>query len=372
MESRIDGTFLPRRICPRTVTNSLKTLKKHQDLLALEPFFLSYLLLPLGYTSALALLSAKAETALVNGEPEKAIKLLSMARKAPFLAMYRSMCEVNLITAAYAVENFELVEEVWACLEPKLESLRPYAGSALSSYAATLIGRGYYRKAEALLRSPLQEPNRNQRPDNITVRCRALCRANLSSCLINRGRLQEAQELLDSLDQECETSPVLKSLVIFLRAYTLYLDGALDAARHTVAQINLKGLPLLYQAELRYHYATLFARCDDPQSADRVLSEVVWDTSSHRKLTRLRLVAMAEIASARGEDRTALSYYQDLTRLGYRGALTYLRAASLASRHKQTELQRTFLEAAIYLDPESHWTTLALNKLTPLLKEDSA
>ena len=116
----------------------------------MEPFFLGYLLIPLGYTSALAALSASAERSLVKGDPEKAIRLLSIARKAPFLSTYRSMCDVNLITAAYAVENYNLVEEIWHDLEPKLEALRPYAGSAIASYGATLIGRGRYQEAEQL------------------------------------------------------------------------------------------------------------------------------------------------------------------------------------------------------------------------------
>ena len=332
----------------------------------MEPFFLSYLLLPLGYTSALALLSAKAEKALVDGEPERAIKLLSLARKAPFLATYRSMCEVNLLTAAHATENYELVEEVWAKLEPKLPSLRPYAGSAIASYSATLIGRGYYHKAEELLRSPLQHPKPNQRPDNIALICLAFCQANLASSLINLGRLKEARELIDSLIQQSDTSPLLESLVTFLSAYLSYLEGKIDEAHHIATRLDLTELNLLYQTELRYHYAILLARCNDPKSAERILKDVLWDTSSHRKLTRLRLVAMAETTSAHGDTQTALSYYKDILQLEHRGALTYFRASALAQRVQQKELQRTFLEAAIKLDPESHWARIAQKKLQSL------
>lgn len=247
----------------------------------MEPFFLGYLLLPLGYTSALAVLSAKAEKALVSGYPEKAVKLLSLARKAPFLSTYRSMCEVNLITAAYALENFDLVEEVWQALEPKLESLRPYAGSALASYGATLIGRGRYSEAETWLRSPLQDPKANQRVDNITVLCRAFCRANLASSLINQGQLDEPLTLLDSIEEECQESPLLGSLVSFLRAYLHYLDGNLDHCRMVASRLDFGHLPLLYKTELRYHYATLLARCDDAEGANRVIQGIEWDTSSN-------------------------------------------------------------------------------------------
>lgn len=329
----------------------------------MEPFFLGYLLIPLGYTSALAALSASAERALVRGQPEKAVRLLSWARKAPFLATYRSMCDVNLITAAYALEDYELVEQVWRDLEPKLESLRPYAGSALASYGATLIGRGMYRDAEALLRSPVQDPKPNQRADNVTVLCRAFCRANLSSALINQGRLDEARENLDTVEEEAAGSPLLSSLVTFLRAYLYYLDGDQDAARHVATQIDFSHLPILYRTELRYHYATLLARCEDPQAAETVVAGVSWDTSSHRKLIRLRTLAKGEISSANGDLKTALSYFKDLRALKHPGALGYLRAASLAKREDDPALQIEFLRTAIELDPESHWSAVAQKKL---------
>lgn len=329
----------------------------------MEPFFLGYLLLPLGYTSALAILSAKAEKALVSGYPEKAVKLLSLARKAPFLSTYRSMCEVNLITAAYALENFDLVEEVWQALEPKLDSLRPYAGSALASYGATLIGRGRYQQAETLLRSPLQDPKPNQKADNITVLCRAFCRANLASSLINQGKLEEPVTLLDSIQDEGKESPLLGSLVSFLRAYLHYLDGHLDHCRMVASQLDFGHLPLLYKTELRYHYATMLARCEDVEAAERAIRGIEWDTSSNRKLTRLRTLAKAEIASARGETKTALSYFKDLRGLRHQGALAYLRAAALAKRENEEQLRIDFLESAVELDPESNWARVAAKKL---------
>ena len=329
----------------------------------MEPFFLGYLLIPLGYTSALAALSASAERALVRGYPERAVKLLSWARKAPFLSTYRSMCDVNLITAAYALENYELVEEVWESLEPKLEALRPYAGSALASYGATLIGRGRYREAEEVLRSPLQEPKPNQRVDSVTVLCRAFCRANLASALLNQGSLEESQVLLESVVDDCEQSPLLGSLVRFLQAYLSYLDGDVEHSRTLATQIDFAPLPLLYRTELRYHYATLLARCEDPEAADTVVAGVEWDTSSHRKLTRLRTLAKAEISSARGDIDTALSYFKDLKALQHRGGLGFLRAAALAKRVNNEALQREFLQAAVELDPESHWSGVAQKKL---------
>lgn len=329
----------------------------------MEPFFLGYLLVPLGYTSALAALSASAERALERGNPERAVKLLSIARKAPFLSTYRSMCEVNLITAAYALEDFELVEEVWRVLEPKLESLRPYAGSALASYGATLIGRGRYNEAAALLRSPLQDPKPNQRADNVTLLCRAFCRANLSSALLNLGQFGEARALLASDDYEQCQVPLLMSLVTFLRAYVDYIDGHLDEARTLATQIDFAKLPLLYRTELRYHYAALLARCEDPEAAATVVSAVEWDTSGHRKLIRLRTLAQAEIATARGNNKVALSYFRDLKALQNRGALGFIRAAALAAREGQPQLQVEFLEAARDLDPESHWSDIARKKL---------
>lgn len=329
----------------------------------MEPFFLGYLLIPLGYTSALAALSASAERALVRGQPEKAVKLLSWARKAPFLSTYRSMCDVNLITAAYALEDFELVEAVWQDLEPKLESLRPYAGSALASYGATLIGRGLYKQAEQLLRSPLQDPRPNQRADSVTVLCRAFCRANLASALINQGRLDEAREKLYTVDEESDGSPLLGSLVTFLRAYLHYLDGEQDAARNVATRIDFAHLPILYRTELRYHYATLLARCDDPGAAEAVVAGVSWDTSSHRKLIRLRTLAKAEIASAAQDPETALSYFKDLRALGHPSALGYLRASALAKRMGQEDMAREFLLTAIEMDPQSNWSAVAAKKL---------
>lgn len=329
----------------------------------MEPFFLGYLLIPLGYTSALAALSASAERALERGYPEKAVKLLSWARRAPFLKTYRSMCEVNLITAAFALENYELVDEVWDSLKPRLETLRPYAGSALASYGATLIGRGRYHEALEILRDPVQEPKANHQMDEIAILCSAFCRANLTSTYINLGRFEEARQTLDSLTEEAGIHPVLASLTTYLRAVLAYLQGQLEEGRSLVAGLDITRLPLLYQTELYYHFAITLARCGDIESAEKSVSRVQWETSSHRKLTRLRSLAQAEIAAARGDDARAVSYYRDLLALGHVDALSYLRASALAKKLDQESQSRLFLEGATRLDPESHWAEVARTRL---------
>lgn len=329
----------------------------------MEPFFLGYLLIPLGYTSALAALSASAERALERGYPEKAVKLLSWARRAPFLKTYRAMCEVNLITAAFALENYSLVDEVWSGLEPRLESLRPYAGSALASYGATLIGRGRYHQAIEVLTDPVGQSKPNQPSDEIAVLCGAFCRANLASADINLGRLEEAHSILDNLAEDAGVHPVLSSLTIYLRAVLAYLHGRPEEGRAMVAGLDISRLPLLYQTELYYHFAITLARCGDAESAERSVSRVQWETSSHRKLTRLRSLAQAEIASAKGEDARAVSYYRDLMALGHVDALSYLRASALAKKLGQEEQALSFLEGAVRLDPESHWAQVARTRL---------
>lgn len=330
----------------------------------MEPFFLGYLLIPLGYTSALAALSASAERALERGYPEKAVKLLSWARRAPFLKTYRSMCEVNLITAAFALENYSLVDEVWHDLRPRLESLRPYAGSALASYGATLIGRGRYHEAESVLTDPLQHPKPNQPVDDIAILCGAFCRANLTSAMINVGRFEQAAQQLDTLVEESTVHPVLASLTSYLRAVVIYLQGQPEEARSMVASLDISRLPLLYQTELYYHFAILLARCGDVERASYAVSRVQWETSSHRKLTRLRSLAQAEIAQAEGQDERAVSYYRDLLALAHVDALAYLRASALARKLGQDDLSRSFLEGAVRLDPESHWAGVARGRLS--------
>ena len=330
----------------------------------MEPFFLGYLLIPLGYTSALAALSASAERALERGYPEKAVKLLSWARRAPFLRTYRSMCEVNLITAAFALENFTLVDEVWSGLRPRLDSLRPYAGSALASYGATLVGRGRYHEAIEELTDPVGQSQPNQPVDEIAVLCSAFCRANLASANINLGRFDEAGSVLDSLVNEAEVHPVLSNLTVYLRAVLAYLNGQPEQGRAQIVGLDISRLPLLYQTELYYHFGITLARCGDADSAERSVSRVQWETSSHRKLTRLRSLAQAEIASAKGEEAKAVSYFRDLMALGHIDALSYLRASALAKKLGQEEQSVSFLEGAIRLDPESHWAKVAQTRLT--------
>lgn len=329
----------------------------------MEPFFLGYLLIPLGYTSALAALSASAERALERGYPERAVKLLTWARRAPFLKSYRSMCEVNLITAAFALEDFALVEDVWESLQPRLETLRPYAGSALASYGATLIGRGRYHEAVEILTDPVQEPKSNQYVDDLALICRAYCRANLASAQINLGEFPEAWEGLDSLQKEAETNAMLACLVSYLRSTIHYLEGRVDECRMLVGGLDITQLPLLYQTELSYHFAISLARCGDLENARRAVSRVQWETSSHRKISRLRTLAQAEIARAAGEDRKALSYYQDLQALAHVDALAYVRAAALARKLGDESVAGQFLDGAVELDPESHWAKVARNRL---------
>lgn len=329
----------------------------------MEPFFLGYLLIPLGYTSALAALSASAERALERGYPEKAVKLLSWARRAPFLKTYRSMCEVNLITAAFALENYGLVDEVWRDLQPRLESLRPYAGSALASYGATLIGRGRYREAVEVLTNPVQSPKANHPVDDIAILCCAFCRANLTSAYINLGRFEEAERQLDTLVDEANVHPVLASLTAYLRGVLAYLQGRPEEGRVMVGGLDITRLPLLYQTELYYHFAITLARCGDVDNASRAISRVQWETSSHRKLTRLRSLAQAEIAQASGEDERAISYFRDLLALNHVDALAYLRASALARKAGHDGLALSFLEGAVRLDPESHWAQVARTRL---------
>jgi tetratricopeptide (TPR) repeat protein len=329
----------------------------------LEPFFLGYLLIPLGYTSALAALSASAERALERGYPERAVRLLTWARRAPFLRTYRSMCEVNLITAAFALENYRLVDEVWRDLQPRLESLRPYAGSALASYGATLIGRGRYHEAEAVLTHPVQSPKPNHPVDDIAVLCCAFCRANLTSAYINMGRFEEASLQLDTLSDEAGVHPVLASLTSYLRAVLAYPQGHPEEGRALVGALDITRLPLLYQTELYYHFAIILARCGDVENAGRCVSRVQWETSSHRKLTRLRSLAQAEIACAEGQDQRAVSYFRDLLALSHVDALAYLRASAICKKLGQEEQARNFLQGATRLDPESHWAAVARGRL---------
>jgi tetratricopeptide (TPR) repeat protein len=329
----------------------------------LEPFFLGYLLIPLGYTSALAALSASAERALERGYPEKAVKLLSWARRAPFLRTYRSMCEVNLITAAFALEDYDLVDSVWRDLQPRLESLRPYAGSALASYGATLIGRGRYHEAVQILTNPLQEPRANQSVDDIAILCSAFCRANLTSAYINLGHFEDAALQLDTLQDQSSVHPVLASLTTYLLAVLAYLQGRPEEGRALVGGLDITRLPLLYQTELYYHFAITLARCGDTENAERAVSRVQWETSSHRKLTRLRTLAQAEISHAKGDDGRAVSYFRDLLALGHIDALAYLRASALSRKLGQETQTRAFLEGAIRLDPESHWAEIARGRM---------
>ena len=332
----------------------------------MEPFFLGYLLLPLGYTTALAVVSAKAERALERGDAEKAVRLLKMARKAPFLKTYRSMCDTNLITAAYALEDFELVEETWRGLGPRLESLRPYAGSALASYGATLIGRGHYKLAIDVLSDPIQQPKSNQRVDDIAVLCQAFCRANLSSAYINLGRIEEARGLLDSVEEEAKLHPVLASLRCFLIGTALYLEGLQDEAYSLLNRVDLKGLPPMYSSELSYHYGAGLSRCGDYIGAERIINSVTLDISGHRKLTRLRAMALAELASARGELDKALSYYRDLLAFRHVDALAYLRAANLSKQLGNRQAEEEFLSGAVELDPESNWAAVCAKRLVKL------
>lgn len=273
------------------------------------------------------------------------------------------MCEVNLITAAFALENYPLVDEVWKELQPRLESLRPYAGSALASYGATLIGRGRYQEAETILTDPVGCPKANQAIDDIAILCDAFCRANLTSALINLGRLEEASLQLDDLQNEASIHPVLSSLTSYLRAVLCYLQGRPEEGQALVLSLDITRLPLLYQTELYYHFAITLARCGDPDNATLAVSRVLWETSSHRKLTRLRCLAQAEIAHAKGDDELALSYYRDLLALGHIDALSYLRASAVSKKLGRDELTRDFLEGALRLDPESHWALVCQGRL---------
>lgn len=329
----------------------------------MEPFFLAYLLIPLGYTSALAALSASAERALERGYPEKAVKLLNWARKAPFLATYRSMCEVNLITAAYAIENFALVDEVWASLRPRLASLKPYTASALASYGATLIGRGRYTEALEVLTDPIGVPEPNAPIDDIAALCSAFCRTNQASAYISLGRHEEAAHLLSELSPQARMQPMFFTLTSYLKAILFYLQGDPEQCSNLTRSLNISSLPFLYQGELYFHFATILARCGDPDGASLAIARVHWETSGHRKLTRLRVLAQAELAAAQGQNERAESYFKDLLSLGHVDALSYLRASAISKKLGHDDASRMFLDGAIQLDPESHWAHVAQGRL---------
>jgi hypothetical protein len=195
------------------------------------------------------------------------------------------------------------------------------------------------------------------------VLCCAFCRANLTSAFINQGRFEEAALQLDTLTDQTGVHPVLTSLTTYLRAVLAYLHGQPDVGRSLVAELDITRLPLLYQTELYYHFAITLARCGDVENASRSVSRVQWETASHRKLTRLRTLAQAEIAHASGEDERAVSYFRDLLALSHIDALAYVRAATLTRKLGQESLTCSFLEGAVRLDPESHWAVVARGRL---------
>lgn len=269
------------------------------------------------------------------------------------------MCEVNLITAAYALEDYRLVDEVWARLKPRLNKLRPYAGSALASYGATLIGRGKYQEAVSVLTNPVGQAPTEGPSDDIALLCSAFCRANLTSALINLGRFEEAELNLNSIALETNIHPVLFNLTCYLRALLCYFQGHPEETLKLLSSLDINRLPLLYRYELYCYFATTFARCGNPEAALKAIAKVEIESLANRKLTRLRLLALAEIASAEGDLERATSYYKDLLALGHVDALAYLRAAALSKQLGRIEEDHLFLEGAIRLDPESHWAEVA-------------
>lgn len=337
----------------------------------MEPFFLGYLLLPLGYAAALGALARRAEKALETGRAEEAVRLLQLARKAPFLGSYRAMSEVNLLTAANALEDYVLVEEVWASLRGKLEILRPYGGAAVAAYSATLIGRGRYRQAVELLAEPGWEEEETAATEELVRLCWAFCRANRVSAYINLGKLEEAAAELSEIARRPWSQPVLGWLLSLLEGHLCYLRGDTARALELLENRPSRGVPPLSRTEFLLHCGVLAARCggsgldvtravySDFEKAVPVQSPL----RSSPKMVRLETLLQAEFALALGRTEAALESFYRLGELEYVGGLAYLRAASAAQRSGAFQAERHYLEWAVSLDPESPWARTAQQRL---------
>ncbi len=336
----------------------------------MEPFFIGYLLLPLGYAAALGALARRAEKALETGRAAEAVRLLQFARKAPFLGSYRAMSEVNLLTAANALEDYDLVEEVWSSLRGKLEILRPYGGAAVAAYSATLIGRGRYSRAlDVLSESGWEEET--EATEELARLCWAFCRANRASAFINLGRLEEADVELKEIASRPWSQPVLGWLLNLLEGHVCYLRGDSARALELLERRPRSGVPPLSRAEFLLHCGILAARCGGPglDVTRAVFSDfekavpVETPLRSSPKMVRFEILLQAEFALALGRTEAALEAFDRLGGMEYVGGLAFLRAASAAQRLGATQAERRYLEWAVRFDPESPWARTAQQRL---------
>lgn len=331
----------------------------------MEPLFLTYVAIPLGYAGVVVGLSSWGTIMLDRGRVDAAIRLFKIGARAPLLGTQNLISKSNLMAAYHAVEDYVAVEQQWLELEPQLKKLAPYSGLPAASYCASLVCQGRYREAVAAVARPEAVLSDDQRGNRTAMICESLRQANQAACHLLLGQLEEADVLLTSAEQAPGDLPMLNFHLTMMRARWLYQSGQVEAARQRVQSTDPGALAPLYKEEMCLHRGILLARCGQIEEAEhsiRLASECL----NTRRVRMLRMSARAGLAEARGEDALALSYYCDVIASGLPVGEAALRAGNLARRVGDTEQARHFYAAAETLDPESCWATFAAGRLETL------
>jgi tetratricopeptide (TPR) repeat protein len=292
-----------------------------------------------------------------RGDFDEALRYLKKLKSLPATPLGRSLCDIMLLRAGNHLRDWEVVEETWAGIQARPKSLVRYSELAAGSYALSLAQRGRYRSAQDVIADlPLSTPTRG-----LAERCRLQALTILVSIQIKQGLFEEARHLLDSNRERLPKDPLIQTPVTLLEANIDFQQGDRTRCSELLLQLthDRKSVQPFSDSAVIYALVRGLCRCGHRGSAEALFPRDPSPYSTPR-LREMRLLAAAALCE---QPDKALSYYSDLKALRTIDAEAYVRAANIAKRAGDPTKSVEFLQAALELDPESHWARVAHQKL---------
>lgn len=300
-----------------------------------------------------------------NGDLQEALKVLRQLQRLPTTPWGTAVCETLMLRTGVLLRDWPLVEETWERYQGRSSLYKKYEREASAYYAAGLADRGYYKESIALFDQTMEQP-RNSGPSSLDSLF-ALAKTN---ALIRLGDFERARATLDRWHHSFPKRTSLGTFARMIRAHLDFLEGYREQAGGELLKIatDPQSISHFRDPNVLYSLVRSLCRCGLAEPA-RALFPTEPGNLSSPKSRELRMLAAAALAEAENNPSKALSYYSDLRTLGTVDGEAYVRASALCLKEGRRQEAVDYLQAALDLDPQSHWAHVAHRKLEKLSSE---
>ena len=309
-------------------------------------------------------LHVKLRRAEAQGDFGEVMRLLKRLKSLPATPLGRSLCDVMLLRAGNQVRDWAIVDETWSGIQARPKAFVTYLELAAGSYALSLNQRGHYQKAREVTS---QLPRLHQVTTGVEEWCRVQTILVQMACDLKLGNFDLARETLEANRSRFRADDRLQVMSGLIEANLDFQQGFTDNSAQILLRLTTdpKTFASFQDNAVAYGLVRALCRCKLHTEARAIFPSTPSSYPTPR-MREMRLLASAELARVTGDAEKALSYYFDLKALETVDAEAYVQASNLTKKMGLAERTREFLEAALALDPESHWARIAASRLKKL------